>query len=187
MRLKLFILVLLTGMTLFPHLASGVPIYGDPPVGDTPLLQIEKWASDTDFRLGTSTTVRVNITNWSTQSAYNLTISEPRFSEWSAKEISGYEEYEYDIVDQDGSIYYEYEIVIQNDGFYTIHPTVITYFDADGFDYIAKSYHIDLNVFSVDPPLDDSEVWGRVLNISLLIIMVPIIALTVNRYVWRKT
>lgn len=190
MKLRYLLFILILGSIYLPMTTSAGPIYEDPPTEEQPLLQIQKWASDTEFLLGKSVTVYVNISNWSSKTAYNLTITEPFFNPWAIEEKNGYENgyepYIYVAVDPGASIYYEYTIILLEEGKYTIGATEIEYYNEESFLFRARTYKIELDIYVIIPPPDLSELWNTLRNISLAIIAFPIVIFIINWLIWRK-
>ncbi len=187
MKPRLFLIVFIFVIIIFQVANSyGIPLYGDPPEDERPLLQILKWASETELKVDENITVHVNITNWSLKTAFNLTIIEPRFSEWTVNNIQTYEKYIYVVVEPNASIYYEYTFQIKNEGDYVIHPTTIDYFDENNYPYFATTYHIELSTYQEEPLVDISDLWENILQISAVIVLIPIVILIVNRVIWRR-
>ena len=92
---KILLVLLVTILLISFSRVQATPLYGDPPEEDVPLLQVLKWTSNTEVLLGTEIEVFVNITNHSSEWAYNLTIIEPVFSEWFSNNQKLYEEYKW--------------------------------------------------------------------------------------------
>ena len=173
-------------MLLSSGLSAAEPIYGELPNEKKPSLQIRKWISKNDLKLGENLTVTVNITNWSLQWAFNLSITEPTFSEFAAELITDFDRYEYTAIGPEGSIYYEYSIKPQTIGNYSVEPTRIEFFDENSTLFRAVSAFIPFFVFVEAPPIDLSEVWQNLFWMSFVLFAIPIIVYFINKYIWRK-
>lgn len=153
---------------------------------DFPLLKIVKSASSTETQLGNEITVSINITNWAFVPAYNLTITEPLFSDWAYSSFQDWDDYTFVQVNSDASISYNYTMSVQKEGKYTIGPTEISYVDINGTEYNSRSQAIPITIYVDEPPLSFDEIWDNILIISLAILAIPIALFLVNKYVWRK-
>lgn len=165
--------------------SSGV-IYGPPPSEDRPVLQVRKTLSDDQVYLGNNVTVYLNITNWSTKTAFNLSITEPIFNNWSITDFIGYDNYIWTEIQPLGSISYQYQMTLLAEGNYTIKGTVIDYVDENGTSYVARSADIDLFVFTEEPLPDFTERWNTILLMSTLIIAVPVMLLLLNNWLFKR-
>ena len=154
-------------------ISSSAVIYGPPPSEDRPVLQVKKTLSDDQVHLGDNVTVYLNITNWSTKIAFNLSITEPIFNNWSITEFVGYDNYIWTEIQPMGSISYQYQMTLLAEGNYTVKGTVINYVDENSTSYVARSADLDLYVFTVEPLPDYSERWGTILLMSSLILRCP--------------
>jgi hypothetical protein len=161
-------------------------LYGDRPDEGFPLLQIVKSASSTETHLGNNITVNVNITNWSYEPAFNLTITEPLFSDWAYSSFQGWDEYAYIRVDSNASISYNYTVQIKAEGKYTIGPTEISYLSVNSTEYNSRSQSIPITIFVDSPPISLDEIWRNIFFMSLVLIAVPVGLYSINKYVWRK-
>jgi len=178
----LFIMILLINSAI----SSSAVIYGDPPSEDRPVIQVKKKLSAVQVHLGDNVTVYLNITNWSTKTAFNLSITEPIFNNWSITEFLGYDVYLWAEIQPMGSISYQYSMTPIAEGNYTVKGTEINYVDENGTSYLARSADNDLYVFTQEPILDFSERWNTILLMSTLIVTVPIVLLMLNRWVFRR-
>ncbi len=167
-------------------ISSSAVIYGPPPSEDRPVLQVKKTMSDDQVHLGNNVTVYLNITNWSTKIAFNLSITEPIFNNWSITEFLGYDNYVWTEIQPMASISYQYSMTLLAEGNYTVKGTEINYVDENGTSYVARSADKDLYVFIIAPLPDYSERWGTVLMMSTLIIAVPVVLLLTNRWLFKR-
>ncbi len=173
---------MLLSMTYSPKMVLS---YGDPPIEGKAVLQTLKWVDKTIIKLGDNLTVHVNITNWSTEHSYNLSISEPLFNNWSLSYFKDYDHYQWIEIKAGASLYYEYTVKLISEGNYTINPTVVTYFDENNTQYIAKSGIIPIYVYQVPPKEDNSTIWKNILWYSLAIIALPVIILIIKKIIWK--
>ncbi len=175
---------------LFLLINSSIPssavIYGSPPTEDRPILQVKKTISDDQIHLGNNITVYLNITNWSSKTAFNLSISEPIFNNWSITEFLGYDNYIWTEIQPMASISYQYSMTLVAEGNYTVKGTSINYVDENGTSYGARSADKDLYIY-IDAPLPDySERWNTILLMSVLVIAVPVVLLFLNRLLFKR-
>ena len=177
----LFILFL-----LLPFSSSATPAYGDPPEEQQSIVQVLKWASETQIVIGENITVFVNITNWSDEIAYNLEITEPFFNDWAFTLLNGFEAFDWVELGSGGSVYYEYTIEMKSHGNYTIEPTTIEYTNVNSTEFFATSAFIPLTVLEVEPQVEFNVLWLNVLWASLAFVMVPVVILITNQLLWRK-
>ena len=157
-------------------------IYGEAPDDGVPILSVLKWSSAEEVELGQNITIYVNITNWSDQSAYNLTIDEPKISDWAKANFTDYDDYVFTRVDSGASIFYQYTMTMRNEGNYTVEPTLIRYLDFNGTQYSAFSTFIPINVFIIPPALELGELWQNIFWLSTLFMGLPISVLLYNKY-----
>jgi uncharacterized repeat protein (TIGR01451 family) len=161
-------------------------IYGDQTDEVFPLLQIIKTSSTEEIRLGNNITINVNVTNWSNEPAFNLSITEPLFSEWAYSYFAGFDEYDYIFVDAQASFSYQYNMTLIAEGKYTIEPTEITYSDVNGTEYNSRSQVIPISIFVENPPISLDDKWQNILWMALIITFIPIGLFIVNNRLWRK-
>ncbi|MHA2099354.1 MAG: hypothetical protein ACW99A_11810 [Candidatus Kariarchaeaceae archaeon] len=161
-------------------------IYGEQTDEVFPLLQIIKTRSTDETRLGNNITVNVNITNWSNEPAFNLSITEPLFSDWAYSYFAGFDEYTYLQVDAQASFSYGYNMTLKAEGKYTIEATEIEYVDVNGTMYHSRSQVIPITIFVINPPISLSQKWRNILYMSVIIIAVPLILYFINSKLWRQ-
>ncbi len=157
-------------------------IYGEPPQDGAAVLQVLKWASDDEITLGAEITVFVNITNWSDYDAFNLTIDEPIFSNWSITEFVGYDEYVFTKIAAGSSIYYQYTMKLINDGNYTIEPTVVNYVDINSTQFMAKSSYIPLLIITEEAKKELSDYWNDIFLMAAIFVLIPIAIRLLYKY-----
>ena len=183
----LSVLVIMVMSAMIPTAHADV-IYGERSEDiDYPVIQVVKWASGTDVELGEEISIFVNITNWSDQEdAFNLTVTEPLFSDWAYTSFVNWENYTYIQVDALASFTYNYSMIIKSEGKYTIDATEVSFFDENSTEYSSRSQNIPISVDLDEPPLSQDELWDNVLLMSIIILAVPVALFFVNNIVWRK-
>lgn len=179
-----FFLVILFGLILVnsANAISLDQVYGTGPEDGTPILSVLKWSSADEMELGLNITIYVNITNWSDEPAYNLTIDEPKISDWAVANFTDYDAYVFTRVDSGASIYYQYTMTMVNEGNYIVEPTLIKYEDANGSRYSAFSTFLPVNVFIIPPELELGELWQNIFWLSALFVAIPTSVLLYYRY-----
>ncbi len=164
------------------HSVSSIPIYNHTPIPNTPALQIQKYANVTGFILVNSAIrVSVNITNFGLQKAFNLSITEPAFSTWTAQNVIGFTSPKLLEFDSNSSYVYSYDLIFKKSGNFTLEPTTISYQDANGNKYSAKSDPVYLEVRLGQPPSTLQVQWQNIFLMSSLILLIPIIILIVKK------
>lgn len=156
--------------------------YGDPLEVGSPVLQVLKWTSDDQVQLGDEITVFVNITNWSDQIAYNLTIKEPLFANWSRTDFKGYEDYVFTKIASGASVTYQYTMTLLNEGNYIIEPTEITYYNENSTVFHARSSFSSLLIYIEEPIESFDAYWKNILLMTVLFILLPIIVRVIIYY-----
>lgn len=185
-RRSIFYLLILIIISFSIHDSQAKKIYGEQGEHEFPFLEVIKWPSETETHLGNSITITVNITNWSDYGAYNLTITEPLFSDWAFSTFNGWDEYIWVLVDAGASISYSYNMTVKNEGQYTIDATQIEYLDENSTSFIARSQSIPITIFVTDPPISQDEIWRNIFLMTLVIIAIPIIVFGIDKYVWSQ-
>ena len=165
--------------------SSADTVYGPPPSEDKPVLQVLKWVDDRSVHLGENITIHVNITNWSSVSAYNLSITEPIFNNWSRTDFLGYDNYVWVEIKSGGSISYDYSMTMNVEGNYSLKATIINYVDENTTSYLAQSSDIPINIYVTEILYDFSPIWQNIFWMASIIILVPIILLAINKFLWK--
>ncbi|MCY3411904.1 MAG: hypothetical protein INQ03_09770 [Candidatus Heimdallarchaeota archaeon] len=168
--ITIFLLILVNSMSVQAVTETS---YGNPPRAGEPILSVMKWVSADEVVLGESITVYVNITNWSEESAYNMSITEPIFSDWASSDFIGYDDYVYTRIDSNASVSYQYTLTLKNEGNYIIEPTEIEYVDRNGTVFHARSSFQSVDVYIEEPLPELDEYWTAIFWWSIGIVLVP--------------
>jgi hypothetical protein len=164
------------------------PVYSEP-VEESPFpaLQIKKWIStETRIQPFTNVTVYVNITNFGNHNAYNLTIDEPTFEDWTVLKLVNYEEANWVQVDAEATLSYSYTFQFSREGNFVIENTKITYYDENSTQYESRSGDIFMEVFIIPPPPSLREQWQQLLLICSIIVALPIVLALIRKYVFNR-
>ena len=107
-RSKFVIITLLSFMLLNGAIADGVS-EEHAGVVDAPALQVKKVVNVVDrIEPGYEVNITVNITNFGSFPAYNLTIEEPSFQNFTVKNLVGFDEHKWIRVDPNATFSYGY-------------------------------------------------------------------------------
>lgn len=185
-RRSIFYLLILIIISFSIHNSQAKKIYGEQGEFDFPHLEIVKWSSESETRLGNTISINVNITNWSDYPAFNLTVTEPLFSDWAYTTFNGWDEYIWIEVDAGASISYSYNMTVKNEGKYTVDATEITYLDENSTIFNTRSQSIPITIFVTDPPISQDKIWNNILMMSLVIVAAPGVVYGINKLVWSK-
>ena len=181
-RRSIFYLLILIIISFSVHNSQAKTIYGEQAEPDFPYLEIIKLSSETETLLGNTITVNVNITNWSDYSAFNLTITEPLFSDWAYSTFNGWDDYIWVEVSPGASITYSYNMTVKNEGKYTIAATKIDYLDENSTSFNARSQFIPITIFVTEPPITQDEIWSNILKMAILIVAIPGLVYGINKF-----
>ncbi|MDH5403294.1 MAG: hypothetical protein OEZ01_17495 [Candidatus Heimdallarchaeota archaeon] len=188
--MRKFLIIALTVIIMLNF--ASVPSYADPiysPVPEDlkrPALQIQKWVDADEIEINDEMTVHVNISNWSAYVAYNLTIEEPSFNNYTITSVKGFDRYQWVEFGQNVSVYYNYTFTYEFSGNFSIAPTAIDFVDVNGTKYYAISSSIPVFVYIREPPAPATLVWRDLFLLSTAMLLIPIAVLLMNKYVWRK-
>lgn len=178
--------IFLLAVLMLQPVTEAVPIRADLP-GDIPApsLQIMKWVSTYDqIEPGQDFSVYVNITNFGKYAAYNLTIDEPSFANFTIDTIKNYEEHKWITIYPNATFSYLYTFKFEREGDFTIGATSVDYTDINGSAYSAISQPITITVSVTPPPITKTVQW-RILGIWMgAIIALPLITFLLKKYLW---
>ena len=136
-----------------------------------PILDISKDVNDTEINPEANEWIFVNITikNIGNLTAYNLTTTDPSFSEWAVSSMNLTTQ-NYVIVEPNATIYYNYYFKPVDEGNFTLEPTTIVYYNITEEEFHAQSQRF--YIYSIKPVnivVLDKEVWLNILYYSLAI------------------
>ncbi len=185
-RRSTFYLLILVIISLSIHNSQAKKIYGDQGEFEFPHLEVIKSSSESETLLGNTVFINVNITNWSDYPAFNLTITEPLFSDWAYSTFNGWDEYIWVEVDSGASISYSYNMTVVNEGSYIIDATSIRYLDENNTIYNTRSQSIPITIYLTEPPISQDKIWNNIFIMALIVMVSPFIVYGFNKFIWSK-
>ncbi len=129
-----------------------------------PLLSIEKSINNTEVQ-PEKEWIRINITikNIGNRTAYNLTVTDPIFSNWAVSSLNITEQ-DYVQVDINATVFYFYYFKTIIEGNFTLEATEITYYNFTGVEYHAKSQRFNIiSIEIINLPVIRAELWVKIL------------------------
>ncbi len=175
---------IIVSLLVFSTVADAKPIYSPIETPDHPALQIMKWVDkESPIQTGENVTVYVNITNFGKSPAYNITINEPFFSDFSVDLVTGFEPAKWVVIGTNASISYSYSFTFEKPGNYLIEATTAFYTDSDQNSYKARSGIIDLEVIKGAPPISLEDEWRQIFLMLGSILALPIVWLLLKKFV----
>ena len=178
--------ILLLGITLSiilnPSVAAPIESsYEDIP---TPLISVRKSVNTTSVKPGEAIHVTINVTNWGSISALNLTIVEPFYEDW-AFSTSDVSVYLFVYLNSSSSFFYDYSLIPLVEGNFTIESTIVTY-HVNLSEYTSVAQEINVLVTKTiiveDQGSDWRNIWLWVIGLTLL----PIILYYVSKHLLLK-
>ncbi len=167
---------------------NALPVYSEKEGPPYPSLQIIKWIDVTEdhVKVGQTINVYVNITNFGGSAAFNVTIVEPIFQNFSISNLEGYNPKNWVRMDPGASVFYSFQFAFEKAGNYTIEPTTAQYTDAELNDYSSKSGFFDLKVLKGNPPISKKDEWKFAFSLMGGFIALPVIWLIAKKYIIDK-
>jgi len=151
-----------------------------------PSLKIEKWINASErIEPDQVVTVHVNITNVGLKTAYNLSVSEPSFENFSVLNVNGYDGRNWVEMAPNATYSYDFSMKFVKEGIYTIERTTITYQDAADMSYTAYSGFFKLDVTKVEVPVSTLDQWKSMAVWLLLILVIPGVLYLINKYAFE--
>ena len=149
-----------------------------PSIPPYPALHVWKYFNNTEdnpIKPNEVLHVQVNITNFGNSSAYNLTVVESAYGEYSGKELSEPRLYNWTRLDRNSSVLFDYYLTFPYDGLFRIGKTEITYYDENNTQYKVKTRYFMIEVKSEKILPDLSDLWLNVLWLNIAVIVIPVL------------